>query len=144
MRPGSTHRTKPPLTHFQGDYLTGRGFHHWQMLSSGRSGAPTRSYVFRAAQLSPGPNHGYAILKEVKSLSDGRLQLSSGTLYGAIKRLLEKGWIRRVADPIAYDSDRKRKSYDLTELGRRVLRAQITRLQKLVAVAQIQAVEQSP
>lgn len=93
--------------------------------------------------LSPGPKHGYAILKEVESLSEGRLKLSTGTLYGAIKRLLELGWIRRVADPIPNGTDRERKSYDLTELGRRVLNAEIARLQKLVAVAQMQAVGQT-
>jgi DNA-binding PadR family transcriptional regulator len=98
---------------------------------------------FMLLSLSPGPNHGYAILKEVESLSEGRLKLSTGTLYGAIKRLLEQGWIRRVADPIPNGTDRERKSYDLTELGHRALNAEIARLQKLVAVAQIQAVEQT-
>jgi DNA-binding PadR family transcriptional regulator len=98
---------------------------------------------FMLLSLSPGPKHGYAILKEVESLSEGRLKLSTGTLYGAIKRLLEQGWIRRVADPIPNGTDRERKPYDLTELGHRVLNAEISRLQKLVAVAQIQAVEQT-
>lgn len=98
---------------------------------------------FMLLSLSPSPKHGYAILKEVESLSEGRLKLSTGTLYGAIKRLLELGWIRRVADPIPNGTDRERKSYDLTELGRRVLNAEIARLQKLVAVAQMQAVGQT-
>ncbi len=50
--------------------------------------------------LAPGPKHGYAILKEVETLSDGRVKLSTGTLYGAIERLLDQDWIRRVDDPI--------------------------------------------
>jgi DNA-binding PadR family transcriptional regulator len=98
---------------------------------------------FMLLSLSPGPKHGYAILKEVESLSNGRLKLSTGTLYGAIRRLLDQGWICRVADPIPNDTDRERKSYDLTELGRSVLNAEIARLQQLVTVAQMQAAEQA-
>ena len=55
---------------------------------------------FILLSLSPGPKHGYAILKEVEALSDGRVRLSTGTLYGAIKRLLDDDWIRRVDDPL--------------------------------------------
>ena len=98
---------------------------------------------FILLSLSPGPKHGYAILKEVESLSEGRVKLSTGTLYGAIKRLLDQGWIRRVDDPIPNGTDRERKSYDLTELGRRVLNAEIARLQKLVSVARIQTAEET-
>ena len=93
--------------------------------------------------LSPGPKHGYAILKNVEELSEGSVLLGTGTLYGAIKRLLDRSWIRRVNDPIPNGTDRERKSYDLTELGRRVLNAEIARLQKLVSVAQIQTAEET-
>jgi DNA-binding PadR family transcriptional regulator len=97
---------------------------------------------FILLSLSPGPKHGYAILKEVESLSEGRVKLSTGTLYGAIKRLLDRGWICRVDDPIPNSTDRERKAYDLTELGRRVLNAEIARLHKLVSIAQIQIAEE--
>jgi DNA-binding PadR family transcriptional regulator len=93
--------------------------------------------------LSPGPKHGYAILKNVEELSEGSLQLSTGTLYGAIKRLLDQGWIRRVNDPISNSTDRERKAYALTEYGQRVLNAEIARLKKLVSVASIQTAEGS-
>ena len=99
---------------------------------------------FILLSLSPRPKHGYAILKEVESLSEGRVKLSTGTLYGAIKRLLDRNWIRRVDDPIPNSTDRKRKAYELTDQGRRVLNAEVARLQKLVSVAQIQAVEGFP
>ena len=92
--------------------------------------------------LSPGPKHGYAILKEVENLSEGRVKLSTGTLYGAIKRLLDRGWIRRVEDPLPNGTDRERKAYILTEQGRQVLNAEIKRLQKLVNVAQVQTAEE--
>lgn len=93
---------------------------------------------FILLSLSPGPKHGYAILKNVASLSEGRVKLSTGTLYGAIKRLLDRGWIQRVEDPIPNDTERERKSYDLTNLGRRALNAEVSRLKKLVTVVQIQ------
>ncbi len=93
---------------------------------------------FILLSLSPNPKHGYAILKEVESLSEGRLRLSTGTLYGAIPRLLNEGWIRRVVEPLPNSSKRVRKTYALTEQGRRVLNAEIERLRKLVNLAQIQ------
>lgn len=98
---------------------------------------------FILLSLSPGPKHGYAILKEVEALSDGRVRLSTGTLYGAIKRLLDNGWTRRVDDPQPNNSQRERKAYALTDLGRRVLKAEIGRLRKLVDVAQIQTAEET-
>jgi DNA-binding PadR family transcriptional regulator len=98
---------------------------------------------FILLSLSPGPKHGYAILKEVEALSEGRVQLSTGTLYGAIKRLLDDRWIRRVDDPLPSSTQRKRKAYMLTEQGRWVLNAEIERLRQLVTVAQIQTAEET-
>ena len=98
---------------------------------------------FILLSLSPSPKHGYAILKEVKALSEGRVRLSTGTLYGAIQRLLDDGWIRRVDDPLPNSTKRERKAYALTEQGRRVLNAEVERLRKLVNVAQIQTAEET-
>jgi DNA-binding PadR family transcriptional regulator len=94
--------------------------------------------------LAPGPRHGYAILKEVESLSEGRVKLSTGTLYGAIERLLDQNWIRRVEDPIPNETNRERKAYELTELGQAVLNAEIARLQKLVRIAKSRTAEGTP
>lgn len=108
------------------------------------SNLPLREPTFLILlSLSPGPKHGYAILKEVENLSEGRVKLSTGTLYGAIERLLDQGWIRRVDDPIPNGTNRPRKAYDLTELGRRALNAEIARLRKLVSVAASQTVEET-
>lgn len=93
--------------------------------------------------LAPHPRHGYAILKEVEALSGGRVRLSTGTLYGAIKRLLDDGWIRRVDDPRPDDTRRERKAYALTESGRRALNVEIERLRRLVQVAQSLAAEET-
>ena len=45
--------------------------------------------------LAEQPRHGYSILKDIDSMSDGRVLLSTGTLYGALQRLLDHGWIER-------------------------------------------------
>ena len=91
--------------------------------------------MFILLSLAPGPRHGYAIMKDVQMLSDDRIVLSTGTLYGALKRLLEQGWIERVDDPEPNDTDRERKAYALTQTGRRILKAEVERLKKLVATA---------
>ena len=81
------------------------------------------------------PKHGYAIMQEVQSLSNGRVVLSTGTLYGAIKRMLRDGWIRRVERVDEKKDGRRRKYYALTKHGRRVLDAEMNRLRTLVEVA---------
>jgi DNA-binding PadR family transcriptional regulator len=91
--------------------------------------------------LSPGPKHGYAILKAVESLSEGRVLLSTGTLYGALKRLLDEGLIQRIADPLPNPSERERKAYILTEHGRQVLNAETARMRRLVALVPAQVGE---
>ena len=91
--------------------------------------------LFILLSLAPGPRHGYAIMKDVQTLSDDRIVLSTGTLYGALKRLLEQRWIERVDDPEPNDTDRERKAYALTQTGRRILKAEVERLQKLIATA---------
>jgi DNA-binding PadR family transcriptional regulator len=97
---------------------------------------------FIILSLAPGPKHGYAIMKEVESLSEGRIALSTGTLYGAIKRLLNLGWIERkdsLADP---QNGRERKTYTLTKSGNQILTAEVSRLQKLVDLAHPRLVEE--
>ena len=64
------------------------------------------------------PRHGYAIMKDVSALSRVRIELSAGTLYGALKRILEQGWIERKEDDRELDeTGRPRKVYSLTALG---------------------------
>jgi DNA-binding PadR family transcriptional regulator len=87
--------------------------------------------------MAPGPQYGYAMLKEIQELSRGRVILSTGTLYGAIKRLLADGWIQPagVVDP---DKDgRERKAYALTRRGRNMLAAEASRLDELARIARL-------
>lgn len=95
----------------------------------------SESTFFIILSLAPAPKHGYAIMKEVEALSDGRLVLSTGTLYGALRRMLEMGWIERVEEPEPDEGGRERKAYRLTKLGRRILEAETARLRKLAGMA---------
>ena len=74
------------------------------------------------------PMHGYGIMQNVETLSGGRVRLAAGTLYGAINTLLERGWI--TALPGARDS--RKKEYQITDLGKEAVAAEITRLQELL------------
>jgi len=80
------------------------------------------------------PRHGYAILRDTEEMSEGRVRLSTGTLYGALRRLLEDGWIERFGEE---DSSRGRQAYRLTSAGRRNLQAEVSRLKHLTRVASL-------
>ncbi|HLF91593.1 MAG TPA: PadR family transcriptional regulator [Anaerolineales bacterium] len=101
----------------------------------------TEATYFILLSLAPEPKHGYAIMKDVQELSHGRINFSTGTLYGAIKRLLEHNWIHRVEESISDNNGQLRKAYALTELGRRILKAEVERLNALVQVAQVRLSE---
>lgn len=80
------------------------------------------------------PNHGYGIIQEVEQLTDGRVTLGAGTLYGAIQTLEKKNWIR------VYSVDtesRKKKEYVITALGREVFAEERARLGELLKNAEL-------
>jgi len=83
--------------------------------------------------LADGEKHGYAIMKEIEHRTDGQVLLSTGTLYGIIKRLLADGWIRESA----LGSTERRRAYRLTPFGRSVALAEAERLRDLVGAAQV-------
>lgn len=87
--------------------------------------------------ISARPRHGYAIMQDVKELSDGRVNLSTGTLYGAIKRLLGNGWIMRVEEDQRQDGQtrRIRKAYKLTRNGQRALQSEVGRMRAMIRLA---------
>ncbi len=82
--------------------------------------------------LAEQPRHGYAILKDVERMSGGRVLLSTGTLYGALRRLLDQGWIERLEEE---EAPRDRRSYRLTSRGRRNLQLEIERMRHLTKLA---------
>jgi len=80
--------------------------------------------------------HGYAIMKEVSARSGGTVRLGPGTLYGALKRLLESGLVEEGserADPELGDD--RRRYYRLTKFGLRVARLEARRLEGMVRAA---------
>jgi len=80
--------------------------------------------------------HGYGIMQEVRSRTDGRVRMVPGTLYGAIKRLLSKKLIAEDDERIDPElGDERRRYYRLTEFGQRVLTAEVVRLSGLVEQA---------
>ena len=85
--------------------------------------------------LSDDARHGYAILQDVAQRTDGQIKLRTGTLYTVIKRMLDGGWLQESgAEPA--NEDQRRRYYQLTALGREVLRAEAKRMQALVTLAQ--------
>ena len=90
--------------------------------------------------LTDGEKHGYAIIKEVEERTGGSVRLSTGTLYGIVKRLLQDGWIR---DSVLGSTDRRR-AYRLTAFGRKVAQAEADRLRELVRAADRKALYPNP
>ncbi|HEX8837285.1 MAG TPA: helix-turn-helix transcriptional regulator [Candidatus Acidoferrum sp.] len=84
--------------------------------------------LFILLSLAEQPRHGYAILQDTERISDGRVRLSTGTLYGALGRLLEDKWIERFKEQ---DRSRGRQTYRLTDAGRRNLQIEVSRLRHL-------------
>lgn len=75
------------------------------------------------------PRHGYGIMQNVEGLSGGRVKLAAGTLYGAINALLAKGWIAAVPG----EKESRKKEYQITPQGRRMLADELIRLRELIA-----------
>ncbi len=84
------------------------------------------------ASLAGRPRHGYALMKDIETLSGGRVRVSTGTLYGALRRLLEDQWIERFAQD---DTSREKQAYRLTADGRRTLEAEVDRMKQLTRAA---------
>ena len=86
--------------------------------------------------LAEGDKHGYAILKEVTSRTAGEVELSTGTLYGLIKRMLADGLIvSPLRRPAGDDDDERRRYYRLTNFGREVAAAEAARHARIVDTA---------
>ncbi len=74
------------------------------------------------------PLHGYGIIQNVGELSNGRVKLAAGTLYGALNSLVEKGWI----DALPENPESRKKEYVITKNGQEVLKEELDRLSELV------------
>ena len=80
--------------------------------------------------------HGYAIMQDVAERTSGTVQLSAGTLYSSIRRMLEQGLIEELSEsPDPTNTDERRRYYRLARFGRRVAAAEVARLNALVQQA---------
>ncbi len=75
------------------------------------------------------PNHGYGVIQHTLELTEGRLELGAGTLYGAVNTLLDRGWIQLYSED---KHSRKKKQYLITAQGEAALEKEIQRLEELL------------
>ena len=75
------------------------------------------------------PNHGYGIIQEIEELTDKRVTLGPGTLYGAIQSLEKRGWISIYSED---SSSRKKKEYLITDDGKKAFAEETKRLEELL------------
>ena len=87
----------------------------------------TDPQILILASLAEGEKHGYAMMEDIERF--GGVRLGAGTLYGAITRLEDQGWIARV------ESDDRRKPYRITGLGVQHLEEQMESLNRVVKTA---------
>jgi DNA-binding PadR family transcriptional regulator len=92
---------------------------------------PNVFYILFA--LSQGKMHGYGVMQEVRTLSDGAVRMGPATLYTTIQRLLDLVWIEEVSSPT--DADSRRRYYRLTAGGRSTLAAELDRMESAVRKA---------
>ena len=71
------------------------------------------------------PQHGYGISQQVKKLTGGAVTIGAGTMYGTLSKMEKDGLIS------FYSEEEKRKLYQMTELGREVLEAELQRIERL-------------
>jgi DNA-binding PadR family transcriptional regulator len=105
-------------------------------LRSVQSASVTPAEFHILLALSDADRHGYAVMQQVAADSDGAVQLGPGTLYTAIKRLLDYGFIREVesrVDPAVDDA--RRRYYRMTSAGRAAAVSEAERLASLVKLA---------
>ncbi len=80
--------------------------------------------------------HGYSIMQDVAARTGGKVQLSAGTLYSSIRRMLDQGLIEELAkSPDPSSSDERRRYYRLTRFGKRAAAAEVERLNALLQQA---------
>ena len=92
--------------------------------------------------LARAPMHGYGLILEVSELSQGRLALRPGTLYGSLDRLADDGLV--TVDHTEIVDGRARKYYRLTDKGAEVLRAETERMRRAVEAATARLAHRRP
>ena len=97
----------------------------------GYTGGPMTEAMYYVLLALLEPSHGYRLMQAVGEVSNGRVKMGPGTLYGVLSRLEEDGLIRRLPDRIT-----RRKTYELTPDGREALFSEYHRLQEMIRAMQ--------
>lgn len=85
--------------------------------------------------LTANEKHGYGIVKEIEQQSDGIVKMDPSNLYRSLKRIIQQGLIQESEPRVSDGDNEQRRYYSLTKLGRAVVKAEATRLEKLTAAA---------
>jgi len=100
---------------------------------------PALFYVLLA--LADGEKHGYVISKEIARRTNNEVKLSTGTLYGIIKRLLDDEMIEESPERPDFSlDDQRRRYYRLTKVGKAVAEAEAARMQRVLDLARLKQV----
>ena len=87
--------------------------------------------------LSSGERHGYGIMKQVETDSQGKVSMGPGTLYGSLKRMLDAGLVQESDKRVDPEMDDERRIYyQITGMGAQALAAELERYKRIVTVAQ--------
>ncbi|MCO6534145.1 PadR family transcriptional regulator [Lactobacillus panisapium] len=89
--------------------------------------ALTEAYYYILLSLFK-PLHGYGIMKKIATMTNGRINIAAGTLYGALSKLEQYQWI----SALPTSSSEQRKQYIITDKGKDVILAEFKRLKELV------------
>lgn len=92
--------------------------------------------------LAGGRKHGYALIADADELSGGRVRLKAGTLYAALDRLVEQGFVRVAGDEVV--DGRNRRYFEITQPGIDALRDEVNRLEANAAAAKARILRWQP
>src|SRR6186997_466147 len=106
-------------------------------MATDKANAPlTPAVLHILLALSTNQRHGYGIMKQVESDSQGKVKMGPGTLYGSLGRMIEAGLIRESDKKVDPEMDDERRVYyQITALGQRSLAAELERYREVVAIA---------
>jgi DNA-binding PadR family transcriptional regulator len=104
---------------------------------SSKSNTLSPAMLHLLVALLDGEQHGYGLMRAVDVLSEGRVRLGPGTLYGGIKRLLEQGLVEESGErPDPALDDERRRYYRLSAVGKTVVREELGQLARLLKAGQ--------
>lgn len=95
------------------------------------TGGPMTEAMYYVLLTLMNPSHGYGLMNEIKEVSNGRIEMGPGTLYGVLARMQKEGLIA------LKETEGRRKTYEITAQGEEVLRQEYSRLRALLKDGEI-------